>query len=78
MNDARYEDLAARLESIVADLDELAFDELRAAMADGATRRPDRDRVLTRARRSVEKASGLLRQLADEPTGDADLADDTP
>lgn len=57
----RYEHIADRLETIVADLDEIAFDELRAAAADGATRRPESDKRLTAARRAIEKAIHLLR-----------------
>lgn len=57
------ESIAERLETIVADLDELAFDRLREAMADGATARPDSDRTITQARRAVEKAIHLLRSL---------------
>lgn len=52
-----------RLESIVADLDEIAFDRLREAMADGHTTRPDSDKTITQARRAVEKAAHLLRRL---------------
>jgi hypothetical protein len=59
----RYEDLAERLEVIGAELDELSFDLLQQAAADGATRRPPADKTLTQARRAVEKAAGLLRQL---------------
>jgi len=59
----RYEDLAERLEEIGAELDELSFDLLQQAVADGATQRPAADRTLTQARRAVEKAAGLLRQL---------------
>jgi hypothetical protein len=55
--------LAARLESIVADLDELAFDRLREAVAEGETSRPAADRELVKARRAVEKAAHILRQL---------------
>ncbi|HUF99095.1 MAG TPA: hypothetical protein VMM60_13275 [Ilumatobacter sp.] len=55
--------LAERLESIVEDLDELAFDRLREAAADGATARPQADRELTKARRAVEKAANVLRAL---------------
>lgn len=63
--------LADRLELVVADLDELAFDRLREAAADGATARPTDDKELVKARRAVEKAVGILRRLdesADEPT----------
>jgi hypothetical protein len=59
----RYEDVAERLEAIGAELDELSFDLLQQAVADGATQRPAADRTLTQARRAVEKAAGLLRQL---------------
>lgn len=55
--------IAERLETIVADLDEMAFDGLREAMADGATQRPASDKELTKARRAVEKAAHILRAL---------------
>ena len=57
------EALAERLESIVADLDEFAFDRLREAAADGATTRPSWDRDVTRARRAAEKAAAILRSV---------------
>ena len=57
--------LADRLESIAADLDELTFDRLRAAAADGETVRPADDKELVKARRAVEKAAHLLRRLDD-------------
>jgi hypothetical protein len=57
--------IADRLETIVADLDELAFDRLREAVADGHTARPASDKTLTQARRAVEKAAHLLRSLDD-------------
>jgi hypothetical protein len=55
--------IADRLESIVADLDELAFDRLREAMADGARTRPASDKTITQARRAIEKAAHLLRTV---------------
>jgi hypothetical protein len=61
---ARLGDLAERLDAIVDELDELAFDALREAVADGASGRPASDRAVTRARRSIEKASALLRDLS--------------
>jgi hypothetical protein len=57
------EQLADRLEAIVADLDELAFDRLREAVADGATERPTGDKELARARRAAEKAAHILRRM---------------
>ena len=55
--------LADRLESIVEELDEIAFDRLRLAAADGQRTRPDEDRELTKARRAVEKAVAVLRGI---------------
>jgi hypothetical protein len=60
-----YTELAGRLQSILEDLDELAFDQLREAVADGATVRPHSDKELAKARRSVEKAARVLDALAD-------------
>ena len=59
-------DLAARLRSVLEDLDELAFDRLREAVADGATSRPASDKELAKARRSVEKAALVLEALDGE------------
>lgn len=56
--------LADRLEAIVSELDELAFDRLREAAADGERERPVTDRELVKARRSVEKALHILRGLS--------------
>jgi hypothetical protein len=52
-----------RLEAIAADLDEIAFDRLREAVADGEITRPHGDKKLMQARRAIEKAVGVLRQL---------------
>ncbi len=61
--------LADRLDSVAADLDEIAFDRLRRAVADGEVERPVGDKQLMRARRAVEKAAHLLREL-DRPDDD--------
>jgi len=58
-----FSSLADRLESIVEDLDDLAFNRLREAVADGATERPQTDKQLTKARRAAEKAAHILRNL---------------
>ena len=58
-----FDELADRLDAIVAELDELAFDRLREAAAEGARERPGGDRELVRARRAVEKAAHVLRRL---------------
>jgi hypothetical protein len=60
---SRYADLADQLDSIGAELDEVSFDLLQQAVADGATSRPAADKTLTQARRAVEKAAALLREL---------------
>jgi hypothetical protein len=60
-----YGSLAGRLRSVAEDLDELAFDQLREAVADGATSRPASDKELAKARRSVEKAARVLELLAE-------------
>jgi hypothetical protein len=59
----RYAELAERLEAIGAELDELSFDLLQQAVAEGAGQRPAADKTLTQARRAVEKAAHLLRGL---------------
>jgi hypothetical protein len=56
----RYDDLVDRLQAIVEDLDQIAFDQLREASAEGKARPAD-DKRLTQARRAVEKAAHLLR-----------------
>ena len=58
-----YDEFIERLESIAADLDELAFDRLREAVADGEVARPPEDKKLMQARRAIEKAAAVLRQL---------------
>lgn len=59
--------LAERLEAIVEELDEIAFDRLRLAAADGQRARPEDDRELTKARRAVEKAVAVLRGIGTSP-----------
>ena len=56
----RYDDLADRLQVVVDDLDQITFDQLREASAEGQGRPAD-DKRLTQARRAVEKAIHLLR-----------------
>ena len=58
-----YGALVERLETIAADLDEMAFDRLREAVADGEVDRPADDKKLMQARRAIEKAAAVLRQL---------------
>ncbi len=58
-----YDGLVDRLESVAADIDEMAFDRLREAVADGELSRPPDDKRLMQARRAIEKAASILRQL---------------
>ena len=58
-----YGALVERLETIAADLDEMAFDRPREAVADGEVVRPADDKKLMQARRAIEKAAAVLRQL---------------
>jgi hypothetical protein len=60
---ADYGDLADRLAAVGADIDEIAFDALREAVADGEVQRPVEDKKLMQARRAIEKAAAILRQL---------------
>lgn len=58
------EDVTERLGSIAEDLADVALERLRKAAESGV---PDpAERVITRARRSVEKAAALLRSLGEE------------
>ena len=65
-----HDDLADRLEAIVADLDERSFMLLREA-ASMRTGRPVEDKRLTQARRSIEKAVHHLRGIG-TASGDRD------
>lgn len=67
-----YDDLAERLQAVADELDERAFEALRSAVADGELRRPDSDKLVTQARRAVEKAVTLLRRADGAPSDDAD------
>lgn len=61
-----FDDLADRLQAVVEELDDRAFERLREAAASGVTARPASDKELTRARRAVEKAVLILRAI-EEP-----------
>ena len=52
--------MADRLDDVAAELDEVMFDLLREASAEGRGR-PPADKRLTQARRAIEKAAQLLR-----------------
>lgn len=59
-----FDDLAAKLQAIVEDLDERSFTILREAAA-ARSGRPADDKRLTQARRAIEKA---IRLLGETPT----------
>lgn len=63
---SRLDELADQLDTIVEELDDLAFAALRAAVADGASERPIADKRITQARRAVQRAAHLVRALDDE------------
>ena len=54
------EHVRQQLEQIAELLDDLAMSVLRNAVEEGATSRPEEEKKLTRARRSVEKAISIL------------------
>jgi len=58
-----YSDLIDRIEAIAAEIDDVAFDQLREASAEGELARPASDRRLMQARRALEKAAEALRSI---------------
>ena len=55
-----FEDIRGRLELIAEELADMAIERLRESIHDGAAAVPAEERRLTRTRRAVEKAIGLL------------------
>ena len=66
-----FDELRARLEAISEELADLAIARLRDSIDAGGTELPIDERRLTRARRAVEKAAGLLRDEPDDDGGSA-------
>jgi len=60
-----YEAFADRLDQIADELDDVAFERLREAVADGEVERPRSDKTLMQARRSIARAAHLLRTVTD-------------
>ncbi|MGA9275438.1 hypothetical protein [Ilumatobacter sp.] len=60
-----YDGFAERLEQIAEELDDVAFEQLREAVADGEIERPPSDKTLMQARRAVAKAAHLLRSVGE-------------
>ena len=54
------DDVRGRLEAIAEELADLAIGVLREAVEQGADKRPDLEKRITRARTAVEKAAHLL------------------
>lgn len=52
--------MRSRLTAIAEELADLALDVLREAVSDGAEKRPELEKRVTRARTAVEKAARLL------------------
>jgi len=59
------DDICARLEAIAEELADMAMVRLRESINSGDSRSSSDERVLTRARRSVEKAAAVLRERPD-------------
>ena len=66
MVDKRH-DISERLAAIAEEIADLAMESLRDSIEAGETRLSDEEKRLTRARRSVEKASYLLRAEPSSP-----------
>lgn len=62
----KHHDISDRLAAIAEEIADLVMESLRDSIEAGETRLSDDEKRLTRARRSVEKASYLLR--ADPPS----------
>ncbi|MDH4279845.1 MAG: hypothetical protein OEZ14_05570 [Acidimicrobiia bacterium] len=60
----QLEDLQQRLAAISEELGDLSMAVLREALDDGADKRPPLDKVLSRIRRSVDKAATLIEREA--------------
>ena len=62
------DDLAERLAGIAADMDDLGFEQLRAAAAGGDPAHLAAERRLLKARRAVARALAALRTPEDDST----------
>jgi hypothetical protein len=60
-----FDDIRGRLETIAEELADLAIVRLRESIDAGGTELPVDEKRLTRARRAVEKAIGILREPGD-------------
>ena len=60
-----FDDIRQRLEAISEELADLAIERLRESIDAGGNELPVDERRLTRARRAVDKAAGILREPDD-------------
>ena len=60
-----FDDIRRRLEAIAEELADLAIERLRESIDAGGTELPVDERRLTRARRAVERAVGILAEPDD-------------
>lgn len=60
-----FDDIRGRLETIAEELTDLAIERLRDSIDAGGTELPVDEKRITRARRAVEKAIGLLSERDD-------------
>ena len=59
-------EICSELRRVVERLDDIAFDALRSAVSAGGTRRPERERRVTRARHALERAISILEHAGSE------------
>jgi hypothetical protein len=60
---ASVEEIISHLQGISEDLADKSLDALKEAHREGQSKRPERERQITQARRAVEKAIGVLSRL---------------
>lgn len=70
MSDERIGEVTGELRAIVERLDEIAFDALREAVAEGQTTRPELERRVVRARNAIDRARRILENGGVEGSGD--------
>lgn len=63
MSSEQFDDVVARLEAINETLGERTFTLLREAVASGSGQRPPEEKVISQARRAIDKAIHLLSGL---------------
>ena len=70
MSDERIAEVTSELRTIVERLDEIAFDTLREAVAEGQTARPELERRVVRARNAIDRARRILEDGGRRESGD--------